>query len=107
MPHGTRTCYQSGCRLTECRAAEASYRRNLRKLHAMGRRPLGMLVSSVLVRRQLRLLVIEGFTATDIARRLGLKDGRVMRDTEHVTLRKALAVRWLARQVGLVDADAQ
>lgn len=47
MTHGTRTRYQQGCSCTPCRAAEAGYRANLRRLKARGLTPPGTLVNAV------------------------------------------------------------
>lgn len=44
--HGTRACYQHGCRKLECRAAEAAYRANLRRRQVKGLPILGQLVSA-------------------------------------------------------------
>jgi hypothetical protein len=42
MTHGTRQMYQrAGCHCLPCRAAEAGYRAALRRLHVLGKLPLG------------------------------------------------------------------
>jgi hypothetical protein len=97
--HGTRASYQAGCSCTPCRAGNAGYQAQYRRLSAVGTRPLRSLVKATLLRRVLRQLTIEGFTEAEIARRLGLRDPRLTRETEQVTWRKVLQLRWFRRQV--------
>lgn len=96
-PHGTRQTYQAGCHCCPCRAANAAYIAQLRRQHATGHTPLGAHVSGVEVRRRIQQLLIERFTRAEIARRLGLKRGRLELHTDRVTLRNVLKVRRLYR----------
>lgn len=87
--HGTRTCYQAGCKCTPCRAAEAAYRASLRTRHAKGLPILGALVSPVEARRRIRQLKGEGYPETRIASMAGWRDGR----SRHVQLKDVPRIR--------------
>lgn len=97
MTHGTRRCYQAGCRLLLCKAAEAQYRAALRRLRAHGKTPLGAYVSGKEAQRRIAQLLIERFTKAEIARRLGLKTTKLQLHTEVITVRNLLKVRRLYR----------
>jgi hypothetical protein len=104
MTHGTRASYQAtGCGCLPCRAANAAYQAQYRRFAAVGRRPLRSLVKATLLRRLLSQLTIEGYTEAQIARRLGLHDPRLTRETAQVTLRKVLQLRWFRRKVLVGD----
>ena len=76
-PHGTRARYKTHCPCTPCRAAEAAYRAQLRRLRVHGRQPLGILVSAAATWRQLRALESEGISRRMIADTLGLARPRI------------------------------
>lgn len=112
--HGTRASYQrQRCRCVPCRASEATYRADLRRRHARGLPILGAVVSAVETRRQLRLLVTEYDTEgdttqakTEIARRLGIKDGRLRYGAKRIRVRTMLNVYRLYQMdilAGLAD----
>jgi hypothetical protein len=102
LPHGHRGTYQRcGCRCLLCKAAEATYRANLRRRHLTGRPILGQRVSARRTWRRLRSLQIEGFSRADIAAKLGLRCRQLQLQTESITLRNALKVQRLYRTVML------
>jgi hypothetical protein len=96
--HGLRRSYKRGCRCVRCRAAEASYRAELRRLEATGRIPLGRRVPGQAVDRHLRSLVSEAFTRQDIARRARLHRTTLWRQHGRVTLGTYLRVSALWRR---------
>jgi len=75
MPdHGTRACYQQqACRCTPCRAANATYQADLRKLKAQGKQPAGATIRAVLLWQVIRRLKKEHLTQRELAQRLGFK----------------------------------
>jgi hypothetical protein len=106
--HGTRLCYQRGCRCRQCRQSEASYRQALRVLKAKGHRPGGALIHATLVRLCLRRLFAEGFTKAAIARRLGLKMPALRVNTRFVrasTEQKLSALVYTAIEEGADGPD--
>jgi hypothetical protein len=96
--HGLRRSYKRGCRCLRCRAAEATYRADLRRQEAQGRIPMGRRVPGQAVDRHLRSLVSEDFTRQDIARRARLHRTTLWRQHGHVTLRTYLRVSALWRR---------
>lgn len=98
MTHGTRKAYQAGCLCLLCRAAEASYRANLRAQHLHQRPPLGTLVPAAEAYRRLRQLKAEGFSRARLATELGLKTPRFRWHPDRITVRTLLKVRRLARR---------
>lgn len=76
MTHGTRACYQSGCRALACRAANAAYVASLRILQAYGEQPLGARIRSPETAHMLRALR-EEFTDAELAHLLGYRRPRV------------------------------
>jgi len=97
--HGTRACYQKGCRQLTCRAAEARYRANLRATHRTGKLPLGARVPAKEAWILIRRLKLEHFKKQDIAARLGLRSRKLRLHYEAVTVRNLLKLRRLAREV--------
>lgn len=94
LNHGTRRTYQrEHCRCTLCRAAEATYRSNLRLRKAKGQPILGMLVSAVEARRRVRQMKREGYPETRIAAMAGWRDRRA----RHVQLSKSIRVSTLQK----------
>ena len=73
MTHGTRACYQHGCRQTPCRAAEAAYRHALRLQHVKGQAPLGSLIAAATAEKMVKGLLVEHLSLKDLGQRLGLK----------------------------------
>lgn len=104
--HGTRARYRKECRCCQCRAAEAAYRAALRLLRMHGKTPLGSHVSAIEAQRRIKQLLIERFTKAEIARRLGLKQGR-LKVHDRMTLRKLLKLRRLQRAVLLGEDTEQ
>lgn len=99
MTHGTRQTYQYGpCRCVPCRAANAAYQQALYQLRAKGQRPFGSLIDTEQVQRLVDGMLIEHFTFTEIARRIGLKCQRFRLYSDKVTIRKYLQVRRLYQQ---------
>lgn len=100
--HGTRHLYQyHHCRCVLCTAANSTYSRTLRRLHAYGHPPLGVKVPATETARQLRYLLSEGFCKADIARGLGLRWPRLKVQTgpgQWITRRNALKIQRLYRQ---------
>jgi hypothetical protein len=103
--HGTRACYQAGCRRLECRVANAEYQVRYRRTWARGRPPLGSLVRASEARRRVRQLQAEHFTKADLARRLGVRRLRLGGDV--ITLRRALGIRRLYFQLLIAGLDGQ
>ena len=100
MTHGTRSGYQSaGCHCTPCRAAEARYRAALRLAHAKGQVRLGVLVPAEAAYRPLRALRLEQYSWADLARRLGLRSGRLHRHAGSVRLGTRLRIAALHRRL--------
>jgi glycine/D-amino acid oxidase-like deaminating enzyme len=97
MTHGQRATYQHGCRCLLCRAAEATYRRQLRRLKAHGKQPLGALISAAEARRRIRQLQAEHVTKAAIARLLGHAHPILQLDRPAVTVRTHLRLRRIAR----------
>lgn len=97
MSHGTRACYQAGCACIPCRAAEASYRAQLRRRHVEGRPILGRLVDAVPLWRQVRSLQIEGYRKSQIARLANLPEPRIRLHRKRVRLSSRLKVNRLYR----------
>jgi hypothetical protein len=93
--HGLRRSYKRGCRCVRCRAAEASYRAELRRLEATGRIPLGRRVPGQAVDRHLRSLMSERFTRVELARRVRLHPTTLWGHHRSVTVRTFLRVRAL------------
>lgn len=91
-PHGTRARYQQGCDCTPCRAAEASYRANLRQRHLRGLPILGAYIPAHETWRQLRLLRTEYETEDVLARRMGYRDPRLRFGRKRVRVFTALKV---------------
>lgn len=98
MTHGTRQTYRTGCHCTPCRAANAAYIAHLRQLHAVGRKPLGALLSGAEAQRYIKALRIERFSRAEIARRLGLKSPKLRLDTPRLRYRSVLRLRRLYRE---------
>lgn len=88
--HGTRACYQQGCRLPECLAAEARYRQQLRLQHAKGRIPLGTYISASEAWARIRVLKQERFTHRQIT---GWQDSRLPTLTASMRVRLATLLR--------------
>lgn len=106
MTHGTRAAYQSGCACTPCRAAEATYRTQLRQRKAKGLPLLGMLVRAVEARRRIRQLKLEGYTAARIAHMAGWKDRHLqVGDRDCVRLATLIRIRRVARFAMLEGTD--
>jgi hypothetical protein len=103
--HGERATYKAGCSCTPCRAAEASYRAELRRREAEGRPALGARVGPGMMWRQIDALRREGYTDGEIARRLGLQTPRLQLHRERVTLRSKLKVQRLYRLTMAVDGS--
>lgn len=103
--HGTRARYRRGCRCLPCRSANAIYQQRYRLARQHGRRPLGARISAVETWRRIRQLKAERLTQAEIARRLGLKRPLLQLDTDVVTLRNAIKIRRLHRQLILEGAD--
>lgn len=99
MTHGTRKTYQAGCGCDPCRAAEATYRQQLRAAVRAGRRPLGTVLSPVEAQRRIRQLKAEHVTAKQIAAALGLVHHAPRLHPDGITLRKLLKIRRLHRLV--------
>ena len=100
MTHGTRQSYQqAGCHCLKCRAAEAAYRASLRQQHLKGKPPLGSLISAKDTWIKIRQLKAERLTERDILTRLGLQRRALHWHPDKVTLRTALKVRLLCRQL--------
>jgi len=98
--HGTRATYQyDGCRCTACRAAEATYRQQLRATHRVGKRPLGTVLSPLEARRRIDALKREHVTAHQVAQALGLVHHAPRLHPDGITLRKLLKIRRLHRLV--------
>lgn len=84
MSHGTRKCYQAGCRLPSCKRAEANYRRHHRAELCRGRLPDGCRVNARATWRLINRLLKVGYKKHQIAAFLGLKQLPVRPDDEHV-----------------------
>lgn len=110
MPdHGTRAQYRAGCRCLRCRAANAAYVAAYRRRRRAPRPLLRTIISPVEARRRIRQLLTEGFSKSDIARRLGLKNRAPRLHPAGITLAKALKIRRLCRQLLIegFDDDAE
>lgn len=109
MTHGTRATYQSGCACTPCRAAEATYRTQLRQRKAKGLPLLGMLVRAVEARRRIRQLKLEGYPTTRIAAMAGWADHRSRHiqfdEQARIRLSTLLRIRRVAAFAMLEGAD--
>lgn len=98
-PCGTRAAYQAGCTCLPCRAAEATYRSQLRRRHALGKLPLGALVDATVTWRFVLALQREGVRKSDLAKRLGLVWPVLHLHPRRVRRRTALKIRRIYRQV--------
>lgn len=67
--HGTRRQYQSGCRCLPCRAAEATYRAELRRKQVKGLPILGAYISASEAWARIRVLKQEHFANRQITGR--------------------------------------
>ena len=105
MTHGTRKTYQAGCQCTPCRAAEASYRAHIRRLHATKRPPLRSLISPVRARQIIDRLRIEHLKQAQIARALGLKNRSLRLHPDAITVAKYLRLKLFARRLLADDPD--
>lgn len=103
MTHGTRACYQSGCRALACRAANAAYEAQYRADKRAGKVRLGSLMSAAETWQRLRQLKPEFHTFGHIAVRLGYqtppsrKLPSLRLQKEACTVRNMLRVRRLYR----------
>jgi DNA-binding CsgD family transcriptional regulator len=59
----------------------------------------GQKVNAYASKRLLRALVKEGYSQAELARRMGLRSGRIRWDDQRITVRNALRVRALYRQI--------
>jgi hypothetical protein len=106
MTHGQRKTYQAhGCRCTPCRAAEATYRASIRRLHASRRPPLRSLISPVQARQIIDRLKIEHVKQAHLARALGLKNRSLRLHPEAITVAKYLRIKLFARRLLADDSD--
>lgn len=71
--HGTRCRYQAGCHCLLCKAAEATYRQQLRTLQAKGRTPLGTTLSAKEAGAIIRALLTERYRRRQILDATGLE----------------------------------
>lgn len=98
MIHGTRGTYQRvGCRCTPCKAAEASYRAELRRRHAQGRPILGSPVDASQAIKMVKAMAVEGLTERELAWHLGLKEARVRWQTTRIRVRSLLKLHRVYR----------
>jgi hypothetical protein len=97
--HGTRARYRRGCPCTPCRAAEATYRADLRKDHAHGTLRLGMHISAKETWQRIRQLRPEFETQQALAARLGFRDRHLQLQRDVISVRNMLRVRLLHRQL--------
>jgi hypothetical protein len=78
-----------------CRAAEATYRSQLRATHRRGLTPLGSRISPKAARKKVTALLVERFTRAEIARRLGIKSAKLRLAPDAITARKAIRIHQL------------
>lgn len=97
--HGLRRTYQSGCRCFPCKVAEARYRSDLRRLHRLGKQPLGATISAVETWRRIRQLKAEQFSEAEIARRIGLTRPELRLHPDRVRVKTMLLIRRLHRHM--------
>lgn len=88
--HGTRARYQKGCDCLPCRAAEASYRADLRKRHAKSLPILGQHINASEAWARIRTLKAEQFQNRTIT---GWKDNHEPRMTAQSRIRLSTLVR--------------
>lgn len=100
MTHGTRATYQTGCHCVPCRAAEATYRSQVRRLHARDRVPMGAYVPASEAARAIARLLIERYSKRQVARLAGLERRTLVLSTDQrVRLRTLLKVRRVTRML--------
>lgn len=104
MSHGTRQCYQRGCRERICIAANAYYVARWRYDKAHGKPRLGSLVDAKPAWKHIESLRIEGLSYGAIALRLGLRWPMLQLCTDQITLRNYLKVRRLYRTLMTEDS---
>lgn len=109
MPHGTRSCYQRGCRCLPCKAAEAAYRSQLRRQQTRARRPLGALIPASEAWARIRVLTQEGFSQRRMSRELGSAHGhapvRAFTPATRIRLLTLLRLRAACARYLIPDTD--
>lgn len=98
--HGTRRCYQRGCRDARCTDANTRYMASYRAAYRRGRPPLGIHVAGAEAARILQALREEGFLRAEIATWLGYRwPTTPLPQPAGVTLRTVLRLRVIQRRL--------
>lgn len=105
MTHGTRSCYQAGCRELSCKAANADYWRAWWRDRQRGRPRLGSLISGAEARKRVKQLQVDGVSGRELSRRLGLKPHSLVLHSDAITVRKHLRIVLEYRRLSLEGPD--